>query len=80
MIQINLMKHIVFDMPHITRLKQVKRRCIILIINFIFIYNSHYIHSKEVIMKISISYKHLVFREYKFITLKNHLEIIFARH
>jgi len=61
-------------MSYITRLKHIRRRdnfIIILIIG----YNSHYIHFKEVITEISLSYKHTTFRGYKFITLKNHLKL-----
>ena len=65
-------------MPHITRLKQIKRICIIIIIIIIHGYNSHYIHSEEVITKIPLFYEHFIFREYKFFTLKDQLRTIFA--
>jgi len=56
-------------MPHITRLKQIKRICIIIIIIIIIHgYDSHYIHFEKVITKIPLSYKHFIFREYKFFT------------
>jgi hypothetical protein len=64
--------------PHITRLMKVRIRCIILIIYLIFGYNSYYIYF-EVITKIPFLYKHSIFREYKFITFKDHIKTIFKQ-
>ena len=60
-------------MPHITRLKQVRKRGNLIIV-IIIGYNDYYIHFKKVITEILISYKHTILRRYKFITLKSILK------
>jgi hypothetical protein len=60
-------------MPHITRLKQVRKRGNLIIV-LIIGYNNYYIHFKKIITEILISYKHTILRRYKFITLKSILK------
>ena len=62
-------------MPYITRPKHIKRRGIHILV-LIIGYNGHYIYFKKVITQIPLYYKHTTLKEYKYITLKNHLKII----
>lgn len=64
------------NMPHVTRLKQVKKGIIFSLP--IYNYNGHNIHYKDIITKIPLSYKYSIFRECKFITLKDQFKTISA--
>jgi hypothetical protein len=65
-------------MPHIIALKRIRRRGNLIIV-LIIGYNDHYINFKEAIIEILFFYKHITLKEYKFTTLKNYLNTIFAQ-